>query len=95
MDGQPPPRSVFGDQYQPDVAVDRPPPPGRQALLLAALVIGVLLMGIQLWLLTVALDLYLGGSGGEVWLLALVSGGVFLGGLLALRLLGRRPRVGE
>jgi hypothetical protein len=86
--------SVFGDRYQPDVEVDRPPPPGRQALLLAALVIGILLMGIQLWLLTVALDLYLGGSGDRVWVLALVSGPVFLGGLLALRLLGRQPRAG-
>jgi hypothetical protein len=87
------PPSVFGDQYQPDVEMDRPPPPGRQALLLAALLVGILLMGLQLWLLTVALDLYLGGSGDEVWLLALVSGLVFLGGLLALRLLSRRPRV--
>jgi hypothetical protein len=88
-----PPPSVFGDVYQPDVPVDRPPPPGRQALLLAALLVGLLLMGIQLWLLTVALDLYLAGSGDDIWLLALVSGVVFLGGLLALRLLERRPRV--
>lgn len=85
---------VFGDQYQPDVEANRPPPPGRQALLLAALVIGLLLMGIQLWLLTVALDLYLGGSGDRVWLLAVVSGLVFLGGLLALRPLARRPKAG-
>jgi hypothetical protein len=88
-----PPLSVFQDQYQPDVQVDRAPPPGRQALLLAALAIGFLLMAIQLWLLTVALDLYLGGSGDEVWLLAAVSGLVFLGGLLGLRLLDRRPQV--
>jgi hypothetical protein len=85
--------SLFGDQYQPDVAVDRPPPPGRQALLLAALLIGFLLMGIQLWLLTVALDLYLAGEGRGVWRIAAASGVVFLGGLLALQLLGRRPRV--
>jgi hypothetical protein len=86
--------SIFGDQYQPDVAQDRPPPPGWAALLLAALIVGLLLLGIQLWLLTVALDLYLGGSGGRVWLLALVSGVVFLGGLLALWLLDRGPRAG-
>jgi hypothetical protein len=81
--------SIFGDQYQPDVAQDRPPPPGWAALLLAALIVGLLLLGIQLWLLTVAL-----GSGGRVWLLALVSGVVFLGGLLALWLLDRGPRAG-
>jgi hypothetical protein len=81
--------------YQPDVPVDRPPSPGRQALLLAALLVGLLLMGLQLWLLTVALDLYLGGAGDQVWLLALISGLVFLGGVLALRVLGRRPRFGR
>ncbi len=90
-----PPLSVFSDQYQPDIEIDRAPPPGRQALLLAALLIGFVLMGIQLWLLTVALDLYLGGEGKEVWLLAVISGLVFLGGVLALRLLGRQPRVGS
>lgn len=87
--------SIFGDQYQPDVDVNRPPTPGRQALLTGALVIGLLLMGLQLWLLTVALDLYLGGKGGRVWGLAIISGLVFLGGLLALRLLSRRSRVGR
>ena len=84
--------SVFQDQYQPDAPLDRTPPPGRRALLLAALLVGFLLMGIQLWLLTVALDLYLAGSGDEVWLLALVSGLVVLGGVLAIYLIERRPR---
>jgi hypothetical protein len=74
--------------------VRRAQPPGRAALVLAALVIGVLLMGIQLWLLTVALDLYLGGhSTGSIWILALCSGGVFLGGLSILYVLDRQPRV--
>jgi hypothetical protein len=72
-------------------AADRSPPPGQQALALAALLIGLLLMGIQLWLLTVALDLYLAGAGRRGWLLAAVSGLIFVGGLLTLRLLGRRP----
>lgn len=69
-------------------------PPGLQSLLLAALSIGILMLGVQLWLLTVSLDLYLGGRGGEVASLALISGVIFLGGLLALRLLsvGERPR---
>jgi hypothetical protein len=71
--------------------VDRSPPPGQQAVVLAALMLGLLLMGIQLWLLTVGLELYLAGSGRLVWLLALVSGLIFLGGLLTLRMLGWRP----
>ena len=84
--------SIFQDQYQPDVHLDRAPPPGRRALLLAALLVGFLLMGIQLWLLTVALDLYLAGSGDGVWLLAVVSGLVALGGVLAVYLIERGPR---
>jgi hypothetical protein len=50
-------------------------------------------MGVQLWLLTVALELYLAGHGYQVWSLALVSGLIFLGGLFVLWLLGKRPRV--
>ncbi len=89
-----PGRTIFGDRYQPDVDVERPPAPGRQALLLALLLLGLLLMGVQLWLLTVALDMYLGGNGGDIWLLAAISGLVFLGGLAALRLVRRMPRRG-
>src|SRR5579885_1999551 len=55
--------------------------------------IGILLLGIQLWLLTTALDLYLAGQGTYMWLLALISGLVFVGGLLVLRMLARRPHV--
>jgi hypothetical protein len=68
--------------------------PGRAAMLLAALLVGLLLMGMQLWLLTVALDLYLGGLGRQIWLLALVSGLIFVGGLVMLAVLSRRPRLG-
>jgi hypothetical protein len=68
--------------------------PGRAAVLLAALLVGLLLMGMQLWLLTVALDLYLGGQGRQIWLLALVSGLIFVGGVVMLAVLGRRPRLG-
>jgi hypothetical protein len=68
----------------------RATPPGLAAMVLAGLVIGILLLGIQLWLLTIALDLYLGGSGSGIWLLALFSGLVFVGGLLVVRWLGRR-----
>ena len=67
--------------------------PGLQALLLAALAISILMLSLQLWLLTVALDLFLAGRGGEVWSLAFVSGLIFIGGLVALRLLSG-PRSG-
>lgn len=67
------------------VASEPAPLPGRQALLLAALLIGFVLMGLQLWLLTVALDMYLAGDGKDLWLLALVSGLVFAGGMFAWR----------
>jgi hypothetical protein len=60
---------------------------------MAALLIGLLLMSTQLWLLTVALDLYLGGQGRQIWLIALVSGAIFAGGVMMLRILGRRPRM--
>jgi hypothetical protein len=78
----------------PRLADTRAPAPGRAAVLLAALLVGLLLMGMQLWLLTVALDLYLGGQGGQIWLLALVSGLIFVGGVVMLAVLGRRPRLG-
>lgn len=69
------------------------PPPGQMPLVTAALAIGVLLMAIQLWLLTIALDLFLAGRGGQVWQLALVSGAIFAGGLVMLWLLRRRPHL--
>lgn len=72
--------------------VERKPPLGQVAVVLMALVIGILLMGLQLWLLTIALDLYLGGNGTWLWLLAVISGLIFLGGLFMLRVLHRRPR---
>ncbi len=79
-------------QSQTTAEVERTPPPGQVAVVLAGLAIGILLMGIQLWLLTIALDLYLAGQSTDTLLLAVISGLVFLGGLLILRLLTRRPR---
>jgi hypothetical protein len=70
-----------------------PPRPGQSNLVSAGLAIGILLLGIQLWLLTVALDLYLGGRGDQVWSLALVSGVIFVGGIAVLWILRRRPRM--
>jgi len=78
----------------PEEPLDRAPPPGQHAAAAAALGIGILLMTFQLWLLTVALDLYLGGDGRRIWFLALVSGVVFAGGVLAVRRVGRPLRPG-
>lgn len=72
---------------------DGPPLPGQQAVITAAMVMGFVLLGAQLWLLTVALDLYLAGRGRNIWLLALVSGLIVAGGLGMLYLMHRRPRV--
>lgn len=71
--------------------IERKPALGQVAVVMMALMIGLLLMGIQLWLLTVALDLYLAGHGTLLWLVALISGLIFVGGLLMLRVLHRRP----
>jgi hypothetical protein len=76
----------------PDDAAEQPPL-GQAPLLAAGLSIGLLLLAVQLWLLTVALDMMLGGRAGEVWSLAAVSGLIFAGGLGVLWGLGRRPRV--
>jgi len=70
-------------------AARRVPPPGRGAMNMGAQAIGITFRG----LLTVALDLYLGGSGDQVWAIALCSGGIFLGGLLVRRVLARQPRI--
>ena len=73
--------------------VERTPPPGKVAVVLTGLAIGILLMGIQLWLLTISLDLYLSGGGPDILVLTLISGLIFLGGLFVLRLLGRHPHL--
>ena len=77
-----------GLKRQPEPA----PTPGQQGLVLAALLIGVLLLGIQLWLLSVALELYLAGGAHQVWVIPLVSGLIFLGGLLTLWIFRRHHR---
>ncbi len=69
--------------------VERTPPTGRSAMMMAGLALGILLLAIQLWLLTLALDLYLSGHNENTWQLVLISGLVFVGGLLLLRLLSR------
>ncbi len=77
-----------------DELVDHAPLPGQGPLVGAALAIGILLMAVQLWILTVALDLFLaGGASAQLWLLAAASGLIFLGGLAVLWLLRRRPHL--
>lgn len=64
-----------------------PVPPWAGPVVATALVLGLLLMSLQLWLLTVALDLLLGGRSEGFLRLVVASGAVFAGGLLVLRLL--------
>ena len=54
--------------------------------------IGITLISIQLWLLTLAFDLYMLDEDTDALLAAAISGLVFLGGLAMLRVLDRRPR---
>jgi hypothetical protein len=83
---------VHPESDEEDIRANLSPTPGQQGVLTAAVIIGILLMGIQLWLLTVALDLFLGHRENPIWPLPLVSGLIFVGGLLTLRLLKRRRR---
>jgi pantoate kinase len=68
-------------------------PPGEGVLLSAALAIGILLMAIQLWILTVALEQFKRHHYGEVIALAGVSASIFAGGVVMLWLLRRTPKV--
>jgi hypothetical protein len=89
-----PSRIAYVEETTADAGSERrPPPPGRHAVALAALVLGVLVLALQLWLLTVALELYLEGKEGPIWAVAALSALVFAGGLGVLRLLSRRARV--
>jgi hypothetical protein len=95
------PRPTWPAERDGDAMLSRDPEPERQAphgveALVATLVaIGVVLLAIQLWLLTVALDIYLAGNRGDLWVLAVLSGLVFLGGLAAVRVIGRLSRMGR
>ena len=68
------------------------PPPGQSTLVGMGLAIGILLLGLQLWLLTLAFDLFLSDEPGEIAVLAGFSALAFVGGLLMLRLINRKPR---
>lgn len=82
MSTNPPPR-----------APDDPAQAWEGPVLTTALALGLVLMALQLWLLTVALDLLLGGGPEGIVGLALASGAVFAGGLLVLKLLRKRPPI--
>jgi hypothetical protein len=90
MEPNEPPRTSRYRDPLPRTQREEPVTPGRQAVVLMMLALGILLLGVQLWLLTVALDLYLAGEGGRIWLASVVSGLIFAGGLLVLRLLERQ-----
>lgn len=64
------------------------PPPGRQSLVMAAVILGSLMLALQFWLLTTALDIFLAGNGDQVWQLGAVSAVAFLGGVVALLVTG-------
>jgi hypothetical protein len=74
------------------IAPERRPPPGQAGLAMFGLAVGITLMSIQLWLLTLAFDLYMLDEDTDAILAAAFSGLVFFGGLFMLRLLDRRPR---
>jgi hypothetical protein len=67
------------------------PPPGQHGIVMLGLGIGILLMAVQLWLLTLAFNLYLAGMRRGTLIAAVISGLIFLGGLFMLRLLRRAP----
>lgn len=68
------------------------PPPGQHGLVMLGLGIGILLMSVQLWLLTLAFNLYLVGDRRGTLVAAIISGLIFLGGLVMLRVLRRRAQ---
>ncbi len=67
----------------------RHPAVGQTSIIMLGVTLGILLMSLQLWLLTLAFDLYLLGHKWETFRAAVFSGLVFVGGLIMLRLLDR------
>lgn len=68
-------------------AIPPRPAPGHGALVMLGLSMGIVLMAVQLWLLTLAFNLYLLGERRGTLIAAVVSGFVFAGGLAMLRVL--------
>ncbi|HEU4643381.1 MAG TPA: DUF6755 family protein [Gemmatimonadaceae bacterium] len=85
----PPPPPVHGEGT-PGTRTEAPlPAPGQSGLVSFGLAIGVLLMAVQLWLLTLALNLYLLGDRRGTVYATVISGLIFAGGLIMLRVLRR------
>ena len=68
------------------------PAPGQNGLVMLGLSVGILLMSVQLWLLTLAFNLYLSGERGRTLIAAIASGGIFAGGLVMVWVLRRSAR---
>ena len=68
-------------------------PPGESGLVSAGLAIGILLMGIQLWILTVALEHFQQHEYPPLYALAGISALIFAGGVLMLWVLRRTPAI--
>lgn len=68
------------------------PAPGQHGLVMLGLSVGILLMSVQLWLLTLAFNLYLSGERGGTLIAAIASGGIFAGGLGMVWMLRRSAR---
>ncbi len=79
-----------GFREQPKRAI---PPPGEAALVGAALMIGILLLALQLWILTVALEEFQRHNDERTYMLAGISAAIFAGGLAVRWLLKRTPRI--
>jgi thiol:disulfide interchange protein len=59
----------------------------------AALIIGLLLLALQLWILTVALEEFQRHNDGRTYLLAGISAVIFAGGMAVRWLLRRTPSI--
>jgi len=79
-----------GFREQPKRAV---PPPGESGLVGAALMIGMLLLALQLWILTVALEEFQRHNDKRIYILAGISAVIFAGGLAGRWALKRTPSI--
>lgn len=68
------------------------PAPGQNGVVMLALSVGILLMSVQLWLLTLAFNLYLSGERWGTLIAAIASGAIFAGGLAMLWVLRQSAR---
>ena len=71
------------------------PAPGQGGLVMLGLSVGILLMSVQLWLLTLAFNLYLSANRRGTLIATIASGCIFLGGLVMLLVLRRSGRRGR